>query len=530
MDYIYYKNQIKAANKILNIYELMDTKYALLIAQMQSGKTGVCRYTIEQLLLKNKIKKDLVFYICGLNDNDLRRQIIKDFNGIINYKNILFSKQLQKINYGMKTIEIPEFIIIDESHYAGLIDSQIDQFIKNLNHSIKKIYILSVSATPMGEIAIDLNISKVILKPAKEYYGIKDIFELGRIFQSVNFNGDNDDFINIIDKEYNIQKKNNKWKYCIIRLCNQYYFKDLEELIYSYGYNILFINNHNEYSDISINFNKLIDTEPLQMTIIWIYNSLRAGKQLNTKNVGFIHDSYSTNTDTTAQALLGRVCGYNKKDHNVNCYIDLKSAERMLIWIRSNYDIGYVPLKSKNILNGNSCNELDWKLNPPIYIRLDDEYVKLFYGLKLKYGNKYPYKNKLLTAILNSIISLDDDLLYDKVNNIFSNYKFGRFGGLMVLDKNNAKRSYKEHWCANYKAYLNKKSIRGFEVGLDQLNDYENKFFYIFCNMNNAIYSTEFGGCLIIYKKYIPDAPKVGYKLDIKLSEKSRFNSLSTII
>ena len=92
---------------------------------------------------------------------------------------------------------------------------------------------------------------------------------------------------------------------------------EIEEPIYNYemtlpkyGDNNYITKRTDEY------FNKLIDTEPLQMTIIWIYNSLRAGKQLNTKNVGFIHDSYSTNTDTTAQALLGRVCGYNKKDHN----------------------------------------------------------------------------------------------------------------------------------------------------------------------------------------------------------------------
>ena len=256
------------------------------------------------------------------------------------------------------------------------------------------------------------------------------------------------------------------------------------------------------------------------MCIIWIYNSLRAGKQLNTEHIGFIHDTYSTNTDTTAQSLLGRICGYNKESHGVNCYVDLKSAERMLVWIKYNYDKGFIPIKSKNILNGNTCGELNWKLHVPIHIELLDEYKEMFYYLKKKYKNKYVYKSKLINSILNSVI--DDDYLYDKINNIFSNYKFGKFGGLMVLSEANANRSFKEHWINNYNSYCIKKPIRGFEVGLEQINEDDKKFYYIFCNMNK--YSDTFGSCLIIYKKYIPDKGEILYKSDIKISDKSRFN------
>ena len=489
---------------------------------MQSGKTGTCRYVIENLITKEIIKPANCYYICGLNDKDLRNQMILDFDSILLKSNILFSKQLQKINSGIIEIDTPEFIIIDESHYAGLIDSQIDQFIKNVLNSNKLPYILSVSATPMCEI-IKTNISKVILKTTKDYYGIQKIFELNRIFQSANLNGSIEDFITIFDKEFTKQHITNNFKYGIIRLNDQYYHKyiEYELLLLDYKNKINFINFHNENKEFeNVNFNDLVKHAPTKFTIIWIYNTLRAGKQLNTTNIGFIHDSYLTNTDTTAQSLLGRICGYNKIQNDINCYVDLKAAERMLVWIKSNYEYGYIPIRSKNILNGNSCNELNWRLNPPIYISLADEYVKLFYGLKIKYGNKYPYKQKLINAILNSII--DDDFLYDKVNNIISNYKFGRFGGLMVLNSNNAYRSFKENWNAIYKAYLNKKSIRGFEVDSGQLSsEFTNKFYYIFCNMNNT--HPEFGGCLIVYKKFKPDNPKMIYKTDIKIADKSRF-------
>ena len=366
-----------------------------------------------------------------------------------------------------------------------------------------------------------INSKQIILKPDNEYYGLEKIFKNNKVFQSINLNGDITPFIDIVEKEYDIQKENKSWKYCIVRLNNKYYNSDIQEEITNYGFDIDFINYHMEeykYNTNLINFNNLINNPPPKMTIIWIYNTLRAGKQLNTTNIGFIHDSYYTNTDTTAQSLIGRICGYNKEKDNVNCYVDMKSAERMLKWINNNYSSLLIPMKSKNILNGANYNETDWKLNIPIYINLDKKYVDLFYQYKLKYNNRYPYKNKLLSAILSSI---DDDDKYDKINNIISNYNFGKFGGLMVLSEKNAYRSFNENWTTIYKAYEKNKKIRGFEVSLDQISDYNTKFYYIFCNMN--IYDKQYGGCLIVYKKYLK-VKSITTKLNIEINNKSRFN------
>jgi len=65
-----------------------------------------------------------------MNDNDLRQQAIREFShtGLIPKERILFSKQLQKYNTsGLKANA--SLILIDESHYAGSIDSQIDKFL-----------------------------------------------------------------------------------------------------------------------------------------------------------------------------------------------------------------------------------------------------------------------------------------------------------------------------------------------------------------------------------------------------------------
>jgi hypothetical protein len=172
---MYYPNQIEAGDKIIDLFKDV-TDYVLLIAQMQSGKTGVARYIVE----KHFLDKPNNYYICGMNDNDLRQQIITDLNPIINKKNVLFSKQLQKVNNNEK-LNI-DLLIIDESHYASEIFSQIDIFVNK--HKIKKI--LSISATPMAELSSIANVNKriVILKPGEKYYGLQD-FLMQREYSSL---------------------------------------------------------------------------------------------------------------------------------------------------------------------------------------------------------------------------------------------------------------------------------------------------------------------------------------------------------
>ena len=76
------------------------------MAEMQSGKTGCTRYVVHALQHLSgpdpgwdvtRFVPDRVFFVCGMNDNDLRAQAITEFRGFIPEKNILFSKQLQKI-------------------------------------------------------------------------------------------------------------------------------------------------------------------------------------------------------------------------------------------------------------------------------------------------------------------------------------------------------------------------------------------------------------------------------------------------
>ena len=99
-----------------------------------------------------------------------------------------------------------------------------------------------------------------------------------------------------------------------------------------------------------------------------------------------------------------------------------------------------------------------------IYIQLLSSlpllYQKHYRDLKEKFKNRYPYKDELYFDIMD--LARTDQ---KKIEDILDNYQPGEHGGLMVLTENNKERSFREHWSANYRCYLEQKPTRGFEAG-----------------------------------------------------------------
>ena len=96
--------------------------------------------------------------------------------------------------------------------------------------------------------------------------------------------------------------------------------------------------------------NNLLDNKPIIPTIIYIKDKLRMGEYLNTKYIYLVHDDpNNTYTHTTAQSLVGRCCGYNKKLHQVIIYCDYNKIEQHYKWIKNNYDIENIPKDAKYI-------------------------------------------------------------------------------------------------------------------------------------------------------------------------------------
>jgi len=503
-----YENQYLAARDIIEYYEC-GCNEVILAAEMQSGKTGTVRYLIHYLLhisgnddsWEERMQSDRIYFICGMNDNDLRQQAVNEFKGLLSPTNILFSKQLQKWNTDPPPASnCVSVIIIDESHYAGQINSQVDKFLRNTKHCNP--LILSVSATAMAEMAMSKYHDKgtVYLRPSTGYYGIKDLFDNNMIYQSCNISTNHENFIGLISKEHYKQELKCNKKYNIIRLPNQFYTMDAKKSIEELGMNIKYLNYHsnldesedNDAIDIS-DFNNIIDAEPEMFTIIWIYGSLRAGKQLNTKHIGFVHDTSLSSPDTIAQSLMGRILGYGKQKHEVTCYTDIKSALLIKKWFSNMYDVTKIPQGSKCIINGYGDKVIKWELHPPILVCLDCERRAHYRSLKQLHSNRYPYKYSLFEDIIDSA----DGTQKAELIRILSEYEVGPGGGLMALTEDNARRSYAEHWIGNYNNYLRTKPVRGFNT--EGLN--KGKYYYVYANLD--INSLQYGAVLITYKEFI---------------------------
>lgn len=508
--YNLHRNQYTTAIQVLRYFE-SGIHDVILTAQMQSGKTGVAKYLVHffketyQEIIDEKFNKVQIYYICGMNDTDLKDQAVREFQDLLPIHHILFSKDLQKFcdeyqGYRqasdlLDNYVLPNLIIIDESHYAGLKDSLIDRFMNIVRTEYT--YVLSISATACAEIATMNLYSKslVYLPPDQNYYGITDLFQRGMIFQSIKLDSRSWDsyeqLVDLIANEYQ-EQQSFEWKYNIIRLPSKFYYQDLQDKIGELDLNVTFLNYHSELienrTDIS-DFNQLVQDPPSGFTIIWIYGSLRASKQLNTKHIGFVHDTAKSRPDIIAQSLMGRIFGYKKEIHDVKCYTDLESAKKIYHWIKSQYLREYIPSGCTHVKQAYTEKVKIWKLHPPMYVLLPEDLIKYYRYLKFQHKNRYPYKDELIQDIL--VLNPD---LHSILNNPV--YLPGKHGGLMILTEFNRENSYRQHFTANYRAYLDRRPVRGFCT--DGLNK---NAYYIFVDLN--VFSSTIGTVLIIHKTNI---------------------------
>lgn len=521
-----FPNQYQAGMEILETFQ-DGINNVVLLAEMQSGKTGTSRYVVHALQHltgppgwnDDKFKPQNMYFICGMNDNDLRSQAITEFQGLIPERNIMFSKQLQHFNllkHALKHYSKPSLVIIDESHYASFKSSQVDKFLTRVKQDNPDMLILSVSATAMAELANSEKVGKgcVYLHPGPGYYGMKDLFKTGRINQSVDITKQQQKFIDLVVEEYEYQRDCADHKFNIVRLPNQWYYKDLQEDLEDLDLDMDFINHHTCTGMSATDFNQYVSNPPKRFTIIWIYGSLRAGKQLNTTHIGFVHDTASSGPDIIAQSLMGRVLGYNKACHYVRCYTDVKSARLMLNWVQSAYDIMKIPIGSKGIVGGYSEELLkrNWELHTPIAVCMDQDMRSYYRTLKQQHGNRYPYKHDLFIDLV--LASTTDR---EHLKTIFDTYQPGHCGGLMILTEDNKPKSFKDHWTSNFRAHIDGKQVHCCDVD----NNRPGRYFYVYVNLN--IQSYEYGIALITYKEHVliggqPD------RTTVRVKDNSRFS------
>ena len=401
-----FDSQINTAKDIVKSLtnKVLRRNHVILVAKMQSGKTGVCN-AVTNIINTTDIKKEMgvnkFLFITGMNDCGLKRQTTKRvLEQVINATkdNTYISKRSNKnldknVFYVMKNSDLSSFdepldnsvIFVDEAHYGSNRNNVLTKFFTNNGFDWKdsseltkrNIYIVSISATPFDEVVSDTKECKKIiyLKPTSEYIGVSEYIANGTVFDASGDEIETDgEIFDIIYDNYQRMKMDEVSGVIIIRTRKFNLFEendfindnfDLMELS-SNGSNIEYdkfseaIDNlvkKNEFNkklkDLSV---KNVSVEPFKIKplLVLIKGAFRAGITLNEKFKDYIYMiyDYSAKAETTAQALLGRMCGYRDSDDkltNTHFYLNKQFAEMYSDWENNFQDRTKVP-----------CNKTEW--------------------------------------------------------------------------------------------------------------------------------------------------------------------------
>lgn len=439
-----YDNSINTAKEIVSelASHVLRTNHCFLLAKMQSGKTSVCN-SVVNVITQSSLDKDMCvkkfLFITGMNDCGLHNQThirIKEQVIGASVDNIYYGKRCKRNMsenqfYVLKNSDLKDFdepidnsvIFIDESHYGSNERNHLTKFLvrhgidwKNTNDLIKRnIYIVSISATPFDEIVSDtLQCKRIIeLKTDNAYVGVSEYLKKELVFDADKNDIEDGKIFDYIADAHNRMIENHESGIVFIRTRNFQIFKDaqyiienfdifemysgssrieyqklnelMDELTHKNNVNnkaYLYANNRNIQGSISP-----IETKPL---LVLIKGAFRAGITIDAKYKDLIYMvyDYSLKADTTAQALLGRMCGYRNQETsvlNTYFYINKKFAEMYSVW-------------ENNFTNRNAipCDKSEWNWCENTY-----------QGNDVKFGSR---------SCGNFTIELDDEDLFSLYN------------------------------------------------------------------------------------------------------------------
>lgn len=382
-----FDSQIDAAKEIVASWHDMVTRrnHVMLIAKMQSGKTGVTNAVcniINALNLAPNMGVDKFIFVSGMNDCGLKSQTYtrlieqvpdaKVSNTYIGKRSLKHTNGNNKY-YVLKNSDLKTFdedinnavIFIDECHYGSNEKNVLTQFFyknginwKNENFLIQRnIYIVSVSATPFSELISDEGEYKkcIELKTNDGYIGVSDYIQNGLVH-----NGKFDDTVGELSyalaDALERMEKDNVCGVCIVRTRK---FAELEEDMFVQKY----FDIHEMYSSgtkieydkltarvkqlIADNeWNKKYENSPeyirdkfckkIKPLLVLIKGAYRAGVTLDAdiKDYTYMVYDYSVKSAATAQAMLGRMCGYrsNGVQLKTQFYINATMADMYSKW------------------------------------------------------------------------------------------------------------------------------------------------------------------------------------------------------
>ena len=326
-----FPQQIVAALEIIASYDTHT--YAILLAQMQSGKTGTFMLVLSEMIRLGKVEYGVIF--SGNREIELKEQTKNQDEFFKTYADYL-------IDIGIMDLTIIDIIktrfqvvwgpdlkhfsqkgntiyIWEESHYGQSVKQQVDAFTTRLGihpsgAAPEGCFVLSVSATPFSEYAdfheLEQNKTVVRLLPPEQYLSVKKMIANKQLHAYTNAPK---------TKLEECLETHRALGYALVRGMAS----ELAPLANKHGWDVI---HYDQSTSRDININDLLSTCPLRPTVIFLKGMIRMGKQVKKQFVLFcLETSKTTKTDTVLQGLLGRCCGYDSSP-SIQIYIRGNSA------------------------------------------------------------------------------------------------------------------------------------------------------------------------------------------------------------
>jgi hypothetical protein len=309
--------QQTAANNIRRAFLEGRLRYAILMAQCQSGKTGAFLELARSMLAAGEVMR--VYILCGSSETELRDQAKQRAEEALpaGKFTVLFRQDFEKASMNITN----SLIIVDESHLDQNKGSQLHKFMKRHGLSMdgnpavleaKNAYLVSVDATPYSELASLIHKETPYpkhpeeLMPGPGYFGLGDYKGTGRLQPTFDFVREPERFAALL------RSQERKW--LPMRL-NWSKTADADEAILKAicveaGAAVkYFTADETERPQISA---KALEAAPDVTTVVIIRGRLRAGKTLPKRHIGFAWEGAADpKTDALVQGLPGRMCGYD---------------------------------------------------------------------------------------------------------------------------------------------------------------------------------------------------------------------------
>lgn len=396
---IVHPEQYEAAQDIIG--KFADGKrQIMLLAQMQSGKTGIFLY-VALSMLRTGIVKNVVI-LCGSNENELHEQLVAEGGKMVRKFNMASASIKIYKSSDLKntlTVDSDTLVIWDESHYAQGIQNRPFKFLQrsgllvggnadsDVKWAAKNSYFLSVSATPFAEFSDSLHkdfvesTTRAIVRaePGTDYRGVEYFMAQGAIKSSYSIKENKAAFTALL-ASFKTQRK-----YVLIRSRNLSLVRQCAtELGIAYK-------NYTSASKQLHNLDALSEAPPC-FTIIGLAGMCRMGKVVPKEHIAFVFEEAKTSkSDTLLQSLLGRLCGYyntaalkaskpliflpaefSKVDETTN----LSEIER---YIRNTHGEVIIPAKAAYIAENSSASD-KYLLPKPIHVTFSEDDDSEEYG------------------------------------------------------------------------------------------------------------------------------------------------------